>query len=81
MLYCYSQKIPIKTNKNLVEYCKSSTQQSVKKLIEKYNLERNIVKINNPLEDNNDNKPKINYIFLIFLSVSTMGYFLYKRLH
>ena len=83
MLYsCYAPRIPQVMNKTLYDYCKKSTQDSVKKLTEKYNLERNKPKIKNPLDENDDSaKPEFNfYGFLAFISISTIGFFIYKRL-
>lgn len=81
MLFCYPPKIPQVMNQALFEYCTRSTQESVRKITEKYNLERNKPKFNNPLEDNGNDKPQPNfYGFLILLSVSTIGFILYKRI-
>ena len=83
MLYsCYAPKIPQVMNKTLYDYCKKSTQDSVKKLTEKYNLEKNKPKFKNPLDKNDDNgKPEFNfYSFLAILSISTIGFLIYKRL-
>lgn len=70
-------------NKSLNDYCMKSTQESIKKIIEKSNLERNKEKINNILDDNDENKkPELNlYSFFIFLSISSIGFILYKRLN
>ena len=85
MLSCYSPKIPQVMNKTLYDYCKKSTQESIRKLTEKHNLERNKIKIKNPLDKNPDSddngKPEFNfYSFLAILSISTIGFLLYKRL-
>lgn len=70
-------------NKSLNDYCMKSTQESIKKIIEKSNLERNKENINNILDDNDENKkPELNlYSFFIFLSISSIGFILYKRLN
>jgi len=80
MLSCYSPKIPQLMNNILYDYCKRTTQDSIQKITEKYNVERRNIK--NPLDDNDDiGKPQNNfYGFLFFLSISTIGIFLYKRL-
>ena len=67
---------------SLSEYCNRTTNESIRKLTEKMNLERNKPKINIPLDDeNSSNKPEINYYGLFtFLSVTTLAIFLYKRL-
>ena len=83
MLYCYSPKIPQVFNKSLHEYCKRSTQESIKKLTEKYNSDKNKPKISNLLlsENGDSGKPEFTfYGFLVFLSISTIGFILYKRL-
>lgn len=49
-------------NKFLHDYCKKSTEESIRKLQEKYNLERNKPKINNPFQNNT------HYIFFSFFS-------------
>jgi hypothetical protein len=74
---------PIFYNKNLSNYCRKSTDESIKKISEKQNLERNKPKIKNPLDDNENGngKPEFNlYEFLIFLSISTITIYFYKRL-
>lgn len=75
-------KKPFFVNKSLQDYCRKSTEESIKKISERYNLERNKPKINIPLDDENiSNKPEINYYGLFtFLSVTTLAIFLYKRL-
>jgi hypothetical protein len=82
LYYCYSPKFPQVMNKTLYEYCKRSTQESIRKLTEKDNLEKNKVKIKNLLDENGDSgKPEFNfYSFLAFLSISTIGFLIYKRL-
>ena len=72
----------LKMNNSLSEYCRKSTEESIRKQTERFNLERNKPKIKNPLEDNDDKgKPEFNfYEFLIFLSISSMAIYLYKRL-
>jgi len=68
-------------NKNLNDYCKKSTSESIKRLTEKFTLERKKVKINNPLEDDDSDKPNINFWgFFIILSISTFGMYFYKRI-
>jgi len=78
MLTCY--KTNYLFNKNINNYCRNSTNVSIKKITDKYNLERNKPKIQNPFEDNDD-KPKVGiYSTLVFLSISTMVFFFYKRI-
>lgn len=74
-----SFKLSYPFNKTISDYCRKSTNESIQKLIEKYNLERNNLKIKKPL--NEEDKPNFNfYGFLVFLSISTMAIFFYKRL-
>jgi hypothetical protein len=69
-------------NKSLSEYCSGTTNESIRKLIEKYKLERNKQKIQNPLEYQDDpGKPYLNfYNLLLFLSISSITIYFYKKL-
>lgn len=81
MLTCFQKRPIIFYNKKLADYCRKTTEDSIKKITEKYNLERNKQKINNPLEDDDNDKPKFNlYGFITFLSISTLAIYFYKRL-
>ena len=73
---------PIYFNKNLSDYCTRTTNESIRKITEKHNLERNKVKFKNPLEEDDDSeKPEFNfYHFMLFLSISYVTYFFYKRI-
>lgn len=74
-------KKPLFYNKNINDYCKNMTNESIKRLTEKYNLERNNPKIKNPLDNNSNENPQLNfYNFLVFLSISTISFYFYKRL-
>lgn len=66
----------------LSEYCSKKINESIRKITEKYNLHKNIVKIKIPFkEDNENSEPEFNiYNFIIFLSISTITYILYKRI-
>jgi hypothetical protein len=76
MLTCFMKR-PMYLNKRLSSYY---TNEYIRKLTEKNNLDRNKPKINNPLEDNGE-KPTFHfYHFLLFLSISTMTMYFYKRL-
>lgn len=82
MLSCFTKR-PIYFNKNLSDYCTKIMNDSIRKLTEKYNLERNKPKVKNIFHDDDDNDeiPKFNLnIFLIFLSISTITIYFYKRL-
>ena len=72
-------KTPLQFSKSLNYY----TNESIRKITEKYNLERNNPIIKNPLAvDEDDAKPNLNfYNFLLFLSISTITIFFYKRLN
>lgn len=82
MLSSYLFKKPILVNKTLQDYCRKSTEESIKKISEKYNLERNRPKINISLDaESNNSKPEFNfYGLLAFLSITTLTFFFYKRL-
>jgi hypothetical protein len=75
-----SFKQPYLFNKTISDYCRNSTNESIKKITEKYNLERNKFTVINPFDDEDHYKPKINmYSILAFLSISTIAYLFYKR--
>jgi len=70
---------PIRVNKTLHDYCKKSTEESIRKLTEQYNLERNKSKIKSSFDNNNE--PEFNYfLVLVFLSVTIFSFSFYKRL-
>jgi hypothetical protein len=76
-------KKPICVNRSLHDYCRKSTEESIRKQTEKYNLERNKPTLN-PVFNKYDinNTPEFNiYTFLLFLSMSTISFYFYKRLH
>ena len=68
-------------NKSLSEYCTKINNESIRKLTEKYNLERKKPKFKNPLEDEDGPKtPEFNfYHFLLFLSISSITIYFYRR--
>ena len=72
-------KRPLQFSKSLNYY----TNESIRKITEKYNLEKNKPIIKNPLAvDEDDAKPNLNfYNFLLFLSISTITIYFYKRLN
>ena len=72
-------KTPLQFSKSLNYY----TNESIRKITEKYNLERNKPTIKNPLAvDEDDAKPNLNfYNFLLFFSISTITIYFYKRLN
>lgn len=80
MLNCFTRR-PIYINKLLSDYCRKSTDEYIKKLTEKHNLERNKQKFKNPLEEEDNEKPNFNfYNLLLFLSISTISLYFYKRI-
>ena len=81
----FTIKRPVYFNKSLSEYCTKINNESIRKLTEKYNLERNKPKIkislNNDDNEEDGNKPKFDiYDFLAFLSFSIISIYIYKRL-
>lgn len=81
MLNCFAKKSLYPTNKNFNDYCKKTMDESIRKINEKYNLERNKPKIINPFDNKNNNNPDFNiYGFITFLSISTIAFLFYKRL-
>ena len=80
MLTCFQKKPFLFYNKKLADYCKKITDDSIKRLTEKYNLERNKPKITTLLDDDDD-EPKFNlYGFIGFLSISSLLFCFYKRI-
>jgi hypothetical protein len=70
-------------SKSIRDYCMNSTNEYIKKITQRYNLERNdkLIKINNPLNDDKNDKPERKFDkLIIFLSISTIGLYLYRRL-
>jgi hypothetical protein len=68
-------------NKNINAYCKKITDESIVKMTEKYTLERNKPKIENPFYDKNNENPKFSiYGFWVIFTISTMAFFFYKRI-
>lgn len=86
MINCFVKRTIYPLNKTLSNYCRNSTNESIRKLTERHNLDRNKLKIKNPYmdyddENNDDDKSKLNiYRFLIFLSFSMISIYIYKRL-
>jgi len=74
---------PIYFNKSLSNYCTRTTNESIKKITDNYNLERNKPKVINLLKNNNNNgNPGIIFCrFLIFLYTSyVVLFFINKRI-
>ncbi len=75
-------KKPLYINNGLREYCNKTTNESIRKLTEKYNLERKTPKYKTLIYDNDGNEtPNLVFFnFLIFLSITSTTFYLYKRL-
>ena len=73
-------KKPELYNKELRQYCLQSTNDSIKRIVqrEKKVLRFNLVEKDNYPDDPSYNNNYTNY-FLYFLSTSTFAYYLYKR--
>jgi len=75
-------------NRNILDYCMKSTQDSIRKIIKTKNLEKENKYYNVKLFDNNyDNNDDDNrrhffsyYNLLLFLSISSIGIYFYKKL-
>ena len=79
MLNCFTQRYLF--NKTISDYSRNSTNESIKKITDKYNLERTRPIVINPFNQEDDKKPETNiYSILAFLSISTIAFFFYKRL-
>ena len=68
-------------NNKLNDYCNKITNESIQKLTEKYNLERNKIKILKFTNNDNNEVPNFNNFikFLLFLSISSMTFYYYNR--
>ena len=79
MLNSFILKRPINTNININNYCMNSTKESIRKITEKYNLEKKSLKIVNPLADQKTTKYNLCYSILVFLSLTIYTFNFYKR--
>ena len=85
MLNCFlRQTVPLTLNKSLSDYCRHSTNESIRKITEKYNSEKNKPKIKlklNDYYDDDDDNPQFNYYgFFLFLSICTITLQIYQKL-
>ena len=81
MLSSLNRRLIFPINNKLNEYCYKSTQESIQKQILYNNLARNKIKTDDLLYDNRVLKRNYNfYGFVFFLSISTVGFLLYRRL-
>lgn len=78
-----NKPLPLYFNKNLSNYCTKKTIDSITNLTEKYKLERTKPKYEIILGNSGITEtPEINsYALLIFLSISSFGFFYYKSLN
>ena len=81
-MFNFMRSRPLYFNKALSDYCTKTTNESIKKLTEQYNLERRNTKFKNIVNNDDDPKiPEINlYTLLMFFSISSIGFYFYKRL-
>ncbi len=81
MLNCYMKK-PLYFNIGLRDYCNKTTNESIRKLTEKYNLERKNPQYTKLIYDEDGNQtPNFDFLnFLFFLSVSSITFYFYRRL-
>lgn len=73
-------------NKNLSEYCSKIKNETMRKLTEKYNLDRKNLKnlkYKNLIDyDNGSKYPEFNfYTLLLFLSISSITFYFYRRIN
>jgi hypothetical protein len=68
-------------NKNINDYCRKYTNESIIKITEKYTLERNKPKIQNPFDLKNNDNPNFSVSgFWVIFTISTMAFFFYNKL-
>jgi hypothetical protein len=79
LFYSSRLKQPFQINTDIRVYCRKSTEEFIKKLTERYNLEKK----NKLAIKFTDDDPKINVdsvlSFFLFLSVTTIAYQFCKR--
>ena len=87
-----NKKPYLQSNKELYEYCKKTTQNSFQKICKTHDLEKNKkiknnlfvndIDINNinDIDGTNNKKPNnFFYVFLSILSITSFGYYFYKK--
>jgi hypothetical protein len=81
MLNCFMKR-PFYINNDLRDYCNKTANESIIKLTEKISLERkNSLYKTLIYDEDGDEIPNFNFLdFLIFLSISSITFYLYKRL-
>jgi len=86
MLSCFIKKPLFINNNSLADYCMKSTQESIKRMVEKNDLKKKNEKMKNILNEhgnsnNNNNNKEINFYRIIaFLSISSLAFLYYKRI-
>lgn len=75
-------KKPLYANNGLRDYCNKTTNESIRKLTEKYYLERKNPQYKTLIYDEGGNEtPNIGFLnFLLFISLSSITFYLYRRL-
>ena len=74
-------KQPIVVNKNINDYCKTTTNEFIQKVIKKHTLDKNKITFNlSNVSDNDDdnNNKKVLLYGSLFISVSIISFFLQK---
>jgi hypothetical protein len=81
MLNCFMKR-PLINNNGLRDYCNKSTKESIRKLTEKHKLERIDRKFETLLDDDDSDEFHKFYFLhlLLFISISSITIYFYKRL-
>ena len=83
MLNCLRRN-PFYLNKNISDYCRKSTEESMKRITLRYNLERKKLITNDNFvlallpNNNHNNNNNSFYLFFTILSIPTITYILYR---
>jgi len=81
MFYFYIPKTQLVINKALHDYCKKSTEKSMRKITDQYNLERNKLKfVNSLVKVDGNNNPDLNfYGIFALLSIPTIAFIFIRK--
>ncbi len=82
MLNCW-MKNPIYINENLRDICTKSKNETIRKLTQKYDLERKNKRVVNLLAYDDSNRDPFDFNFFhifLFLSLSSVTLYFYRRL-
>jgi hypothetical protein len=73
---------PLILNKKICDYYRNSTNESIRRLIEKNKSEKNKLETKIYLSSNDDknNNNPIIYKFIFFFTFTSIAFYLYKRL-